>query len=39
MHVHASGESATEDNRVTSFDDYLLQNGEVIEVHYRTKAN
>ena len=39
MHVHASGESATADNRVTSFDDYLLQNGEVIEIHYRTKSN
>ena len=39
MHVHASGESATEDNRVTSFDDYLLQNGEVIEIHYRAKSN
>ena len=39
MYVHASGESASEDNRVTSFDDYLLQNGEVIEVHYRAKAN
>lgn len=39
MYVHASGESATEENRVMSFDDYLLQNGEVIEVHYRVKAN
>jgi hypothetical protein len=39
MHVHASGESATVENRVTSFDDYLLQNGEVIEVHYRSKVN
>jgi len=39
MHVHASGESATVENRVTTFDDYLLQNGEVIEVHYRAKAN
>jgi len=39
MYVHASGESASEDNRVTSFDDYLLQNSEVIEVHYRAKAN
>jgi len=39
MYVHASGESATEDNRVTSFDDYLLQNGEVIEVHYREKVS
>lgn len=39
MHVHASGESASEDNRVTSFDDYLLQNGEVIEVHYRAKSS
>ena len=39
MYVHASGESATEENRVTTFDDYLLQNGEVIEVHYRAKAN
>ena len=39
MYVHASGESATEENRVTSFDDYILQNGEVIEVHYRAKAN
>ena len=39
MYVHASGDSATVENRVTSFDDYLLQNGEVIEVHYRAKAN
>ena len=39
MHVHASNENASEENRVTSFDDYLLQNGEVIEVHYRAKAN
>ena len=39
MHVHASNESASEENRITSFDDYLLQNGEVIEVHYRAKAN
>ena len=39
MYVHASGENATEENRVLSFDDYLLQNGEVIEVHYRAKAN
>jgi len=39
MHVRASGEGATEENRITSFDDYLLQNGEVIEVHYRVKAN
>ena len=35
MYIHASNEDATEDNRVTSFDDYLIQNGEVIEVHYR----
>ncbi len=39
MHVHASGESATVENRVTTFDDYLLQNGEVIEIHYRAKSN
>ena len=35
MYIHASNENATEENRVTSFDDYLIQNGEVIEVHYR----
>lgn len=34
MHVFASDSEASEENRVTSFDDYLLQNGEVIEVHY-----
>lgn len=37
MYVHASNENATEENRVDSFDDYLIQNGEVIEVHYRPK--
>lgn len=35
MYVHASNENATEENRVTSFDDYLILNGEVIEIHYR----
>lgn len=39
MHVHATNEDATEENRVTTFDNYLIQNGEVIEVHYRLKAN
>ena len=39
MHVHSTSESATEENRVTSFDDYLLQNGEVIEIHFRAKDN
>ena len=38
MHVFASDESAAEENLVTSFDDYLLQNGEIIEVHYRLRA-
>ncbi len=37
MYVHASNEDATEEHRVDSFDDYLIQNGEVIEVHYRPK--
>jgi len=32
--VFASGEVASEENRVTTFDAYLLQNGETIEVHY-----
>jgi hypothetical protein len=36
MHVFASGEVASEENRVTTFDAYLLQNGETIEVHYHT---
>jgi len=35
MHVFASGEVASEDNRVTTFDAYLLQNGETIEVYYQ----
>ena len=39
MHIHASGEDATEENRVTTFDDYLIQNGEVIDVHYRPKVS
>lgn len=34
MHVFASGEVASEENRITTFDEYLLQNGETIEVHY-----
>lgn len=34
MHVFASGSQASEENRVTSFDDYLMQNGETIEVYY-----
>ena len=34
MHVFASGSQATEENRITSFDDYLMQNGETIEVYY-----
>ena len=39
MYVHPSGENATEEHRVTSFDDYLILNGEVIELHYRVKTN
>ena len=39
MYVHASNEDASEENRVNSFDDYLIQNGEVIEVHYRPILN
>tara|TARA_B100000459_G_scaffold139715_1_gene98180 strand:+ start:233 stop:838 length:606 start_codon:yes stop_codon:yes gene_type:complete len=39
MYVHASSEDASEENRVHSFDDYLIQNGEVIEVHYRPKIS
>lgn len=35
MYIHAPNEDATEEHRVVSFDDYLIQNGEVIEVHYR----
>jgi hypothetical protein len=35
MYIHASNEDATEDNRVTSFDDYLIQNGKMIKIHYR----
>jgi hypothetical protein len=35
MHVFASGEVASEENRVTTFDAYLLQNGETIEVYYQ----
>ena len=34
MHVFASGESASEDNRVETFDEYLLLNGEIIEIYY-----
>lgn len=34
MHVFGSGSQASEENQVTSFDDYLLQNGETIEVYY-----
>ena len=37
MYVYQSGEVATEDNRVNSFDEYLILNGETIEVHYRPK--
>ena len=37
MYVYASNEDALEEDRVNSFDDYLIQNGEVIEVHYRLK--
>ena len=39
MYVHASNENATEEHRVTSFDDYLILNGEVIELHFRVKAD
>ena len=39
MYVHASNENASEENQVHSFDDYLIQNGEVIEVHYRPKTS
>ena len=35
MYVHASNENATEENRVTSFDDYLIDIGDVIDVHFR----
>lgn len=35
MYVINSGEAASEKNRVTSFDEYLLQNGETIEIHYQ----
>lgn len=34
MHVFASGSEASEANQVDSFDDYLLQNSEVIEVYF-----
>jgi hypothetical protein len=37
MYVIASGEVASEENRVTSFDEYLLQNGETIEIHYQAR--
>ena len=38
MHVFASDETAAEENLVSSFDDYLVQNGEIIEIHYRLRA-
>jgi hypothetical protein len=38
MHVFASDEAAAEENLVSSFDDYMLQNGEIIEVHYRLRS-
>jgi len=38
MHVFASDESAAEENLVSSFDDYLVQNGEIIEIHYRLRS-
>jgi hypothetical protein len=38
MYVYQSGEVASEDNRIQSFDDYLLGNGETIEIHYRPKV-
>ena len=39
MHVFASDETAAEENLVSSFDDYLLQDGEIIEVHYRVRSS
>lgn len=35
MHVFESGQQASETNQVTSFDGYLLQNGEVIEIYFQ----
>ncbi|MFL2949005.1 MAG: hypothetical protein ACJZ40_01295 [Candidatus Poseidoniaceae archaeon] len=37
MYVFNSDEQASEENRVNSFDDYLLLNGETIEVHYKAR--
>ena len=37
MYVIASGEVASEENRVTSFDEYLLQNGDTIEIYYQAR--
>ena len=39
MHVFASDETAAEENLVSSFDDYLLQDGEIIEIHYRVRSS
>ena len=35
MHVFQDGQQASESNQVTSFDDYLLLNGEIIEIYFQ----
>lgn len=38
MYVYQSNQVASEENRIESFDNYLLDNGETVEIHYRPKV-
>jgi hypothetical protein len=35
MHVFEDGQQASESNQVASFDDYVLLNGEIIEIYFQ----